>query len=260
MIGRPHALLATVRPCDVAGGTPRRVAAELVADLERIYARSMDADKELTGVFRATGTTVMDLHGIGRPVPPGRWSRSATSPASRTTTSGLGPVLHRSPPRAKTCATGSPAGTVRSTGSCTSWPADQHVQLRHPAERPITAGETTLFDPCSIPIRRYRYRGNAIPKPLHAPTRNQPDSSPCGEPGAMRVARRVRRAAWGKRTTGNRGTAPHADSPASASARSMSTRPYSRRTAAPSWRGGPWPVARWATLVVPVAGPASYAT
>ena len=26
--------------------------------------------------------------------------------------------------------------------------------------RPITAGEVTLFDPCSIPIRRYRYRGN----------------------------------------------------------------------------------------------------
>jgi len=32
--------------------------------------------------------------------------------------------------------------------------------------RPITAGETTLFDPCSIPIRRYRYRGNAIPNPF----------------------------------------------------------------------------------------------
>ena len=34
--------------------------------------------------------------------------------------------------------------------------------------RPITAGETTLFDPCSIPIRRYRYRGNAIPNPFTA--------------------------------------------------------------------------------------------
>jgi transposase len=33
------ALLATVRPRDIAGKTRRRAAAELVADLERIYAR-----------------------------------------------------------------------------------------------------------------------------------------------------------------------------------------------------------------------------
>lgn len=31
---------------------------------------------------------------------------------------------------------------------------------------PITAGETELFDPTRIPIRRYRYRGNAIPNPF----------------------------------------------------------------------------------------------
>jgi hypothetical protein len=34
------ALLTTVRPRDVAGKTRRRVAAELIADLERIYART----------------------------------------------------------------------------------------------------------------------------------------------------------------------------------------------------------------------------
>src|SRR3954466_2720225 len=59
------ALLATVRPRDVVGKTRRRVAAELVADLERIYARKKAANKELTELVKATGTTLLDLHGIG---------------------------------------------------------------------------------------------------------------------------------------------------------------------------------------------------
>ncbi len=58
-------LLATVRPRDVAGKARRRVAAELIADLERIYQRSKQADKELKELVAATGTTLMDLHGIG---------------------------------------------------------------------------------------------------------------------------------------------------------------------------------------------------
>jgi transposase len=41
------ALLAKVRPRDVAGKTRRRVAAELIADLERIYKRKKAATKEL---------------------------------------------------------------------------------------------------------------------------------------------------------------------------------------------------------------------
>ncbi|NPC44012.1 IS110 family transposase [Nocardioides sp. zg-1230] len=59
------ALLAKVRPRDVVGKTRRKVAAELVADLERIYARKKEANKELTELVRATGTTLLDLHGIG---------------------------------------------------------------------------------------------------------------------------------------------------------------------------------------------------
>lgn len=45
--------------------TRRRVAAELVADLERICARKKAANKELTELVKATGTTLLDLHGIG---------------------------------------------------------------------------------------------------------------------------------------------------------------------------------------------------
>ncbi|WP_433476099.1 IS110 family transposase [Spirillospora sp. CA-142024] len=59
------ALLAKVRPRDAAGKARRRVAAELISDLERIYRRSKDADKELKELVAATGTTLMDLHGIG---------------------------------------------------------------------------------------------------------------------------------------------------------------------------------------------------
>lgn len=43
----------------------RRVAAELIADLERVYQRKKAADKELKALVAATGTTLMDPHGIG---------------------------------------------------------------------------------------------------------------------------------------------------------------------------------------------------
>ncbi len=59
------ALLAKVRPRDVVGKTRRRVAAELISDLERIYQRKKAANKELTELLAATGTTLTDLPGIG---------------------------------------------------------------------------------------------------------------------------------------------------------------------------------------------------
>jgi transposase len=59
------ALLARVRPRDVAGKTRRRLAAELVADLERTYERRKAADKELKELVADTGTSLMDLHGLG---------------------------------------------------------------------------------------------------------------------------------------------------------------------------------------------------
>jgi len=60
-----RALLAKVRPRDVVGKTRRRVAAELIADLERIYARKKAANKELTELLAHTGTGLLDLNGIG---------------------------------------------------------------------------------------------------------------------------------------------------------------------------------------------------
>jgi transposase len=58
-------LLSKVRPRDAVGKTRRRVAAELVADLERVYDRKKAADKELNALLAATGTTLTQLHGIG---------------------------------------------------------------------------------------------------------------------------------------------------------------------------------------------------
>ena len=49
----------------MVGKTRRRLAAELVADLERIYARKKAANKELEELIDATGTGLLDLHGIG---------------------------------------------------------------------------------------------------------------------------------------------------------------------------------------------------
>jgi transposase len=59
------ALLAKVRPRDAAGKARRRVAAELIGDLERIYQRRKAADKELKQLVAATGTSLMNLNGIG---------------------------------------------------------------------------------------------------------------------------------------------------------------------------------------------------
>ena len=60
------ALLAKVRPRDAAGKTRRRVAAELVgrprADLRRARRPPTRSSRQLVA---ATGTTLMDLHGIG---------------------------------------------------------------------------------------------------------------------------------------------------------------------------------------------------
>jgi transposase len=58
-------LLAGMRPRDVVGKTRKRVAAELVADLERLYLRKKAANKELAALLRQSGTTLTQLHGIG---------------------------------------------------------------------------------------------------------------------------------------------------------------------------------------------------
>ena len=59
------ALLARVRRRDPAGRARRRVAAELISDLERTHQRKKAADKELNATLEATATTLTSLDGIG---------------------------------------------------------------------------------------------------------------------------------------------------------------------------------------------------
>jgi transposase len=59
------ALLAGVRPRDQVGKTRRRIAAEMIADLERLYQRKKATNKELLALLAATGTTLTGLNGIG---------------------------------------------------------------------------------------------------------------------------------------------------------------------------------------------------
>lgn len=59
------ALLATVRPRDVVGKTRRRLAAELIVELDRIDKRIKTANKELSALVEATGSTLLELYGIG---------------------------------------------------------------------------------------------------------------------------------------------------------------------------------------------------
>jgi len=59
------ALLATVRPRDLVGKTRRKLAAELVSELVSIDKRIKAANTELRELVEATGSTLLELHGIG---------------------------------------------------------------------------------------------------------------------------------------------------------------------------------------------------
>jgi transposase len=60
-----RALIATIKPRDIAGKTRRRLAVELIDELEGIDKKIKAADKELTQLVIARGSTLTDLHGIG---------------------------------------------------------------------------------------------------------------------------------------------------------------------------------------------------
>jgi transposase len=59
------AILATVRPRDVAGKTRRRIAAEELADLVAVEVKIKKATAELKSLVVARGSTLMDLPGVG---------------------------------------------------------------------------------------------------------------------------------------------------------------------------------------------------
>jgi transposase len=60
-----QALLATVRPRDLAAKTRRRMAAEELADIGRLDAKLKAMKAELKAAVQAAGSHLMDIHGIG---------------------------------------------------------------------------------------------------------------------------------------------------------------------------------------------------
>src|SRR5436190_6986833 len=60
-----RALLAAVRPRDLAGKTRRRMTAEEIADLEHLDAKLKAMKAELKAAVLASGSHLMDIHGIG---------------------------------------------------------------------------------------------------------------------------------------------------------------------------------------------------
>ena len=64
-IGQAKTILAGVRPRDVAGKTGRRLAAEQLADLVSIEKKTKALTKELKEMVLASGSTLMELPGVG---------------------------------------------------------------------------------------------------------------------------------------------------------------------------------------------------
>ena len=177
------ALLAKVRPRDAAGKARRRVAAELVADLERIYARKKAANKELRELVEATGTSLLTLHGIG----PSGAARLLIGVGDITrfpmrghfaSWNGTAPI--DAPHLAIRSATGSPApATDRSTAPCTSWPRSSC------ATRPKDAPTTTRKASGKTSMEAMRSEGTTVRHrlPAHGRRRRARDDEPGGHGG-----------------------------------------------------------------------------
>jgi transposase len=60
-----RALVATVRPRDIAGRTRRQLASELISELAAIDKKIKAANAQLTELVAATGSSLQDLNGIG---------------------------------------------------------------------------------------------------------------------------------------------------------------------------------------------------
>jgi transposase len=121
-VAQYQALLTAVRPRDPVGRTRRRLAAEQLHELTRLDARLKTLKGELTAAVLASGSHLMDVHGIG-PAGAARILADvgdvARFPTGRT--SRPGPAPRRStPPAASTYATGSPAPGTDDSTTCST--------------------------------------------------------------------------------------------------------------------------------------------
>jgi transposase len=143
-----RALIATIKPRDLPSKTRRRLAVELITELETTDRKIKALKKELTALVTARGSTLLQLHGIG----PSSAARLLADVgdihrfADRDRFASWNGTAPWTPHRATSNATGSPApGTGGSTGHCTSWPSSSC------ATRPKAAPTSTPARPAACP-------------------------------------------------------------------------------------------------------------
>jgi transposase len=121
-----RALLNTVRPRDIVGRTRRQLASELITELAVVDKKIKNADAQLTELAKSTGSSLLQLNGIG---PSGAARllsdiadiRRFASRAHFASWNGTAP-LDASPGNSNATGSRVPA-TGASTVSCTSWPS-----------------------------------------------------------------------------------------------------------------------------------------
>ena len=84
--GQAKAMLATVRPRDIAGKTRRRIAADELTELVAVEAKIKKATAELKAIVLARGSRLMHITEADPSWPPESWPALVMSPASLTGT------------------------------------------------------------------------------------------------------------------------------------------------------------------------------
>jgi len=150
------ALLRTVRPVTAADEQRKALCRELVADLRRLDTALRRNGEDIATAVAAHGTSVTQIHGIGR-----SWRRRSSGTPARSsgsrpaTTSPVTAAPRRSRPLAASSAdTGSPGpGTVSSTAPCT-W-------SRSVRSAPAVRGGSTTSANSARPRPRRRHVGRS---------------------------------------------------------------------------------------------------
>jgi transposase len=147
-------LLATTRPRDIVGKTRRRLAAELITELDGIDRKIKASKKEITVLVEARGSTLLQLQGIG--------------PSSAARLLAAVGNIHRFASRDHFASWNGTAPLDASSGQ----------QLRHRLSAPATGGST---GPCtSWPSSSYATRPKDAPTTTPAKQPGKPRWKPCG--------------------------------------------------------------------------------
>jgi hypothetical protein len=167
---KARAMIATIRPRDLVGKTRRRLAVDLIVELEAIDKKTKAVKTDLRELVLARGSTLMDLTGIGPSgaarllVDVGDSHRFADRDtfASRTA-----PPRWTPPPQSRPGIDSPAPATAGSTQRCTSWPSSSC------ATAPRAAPTST---PRRQPVKRRWKR--CEPSSADSPTSSTPRCSP----------------------------------------------------------------------------------